>query len=200
MATVNDLYKVTLSYTTPNASVAQNVFYYQLVNADCTDLELRNAVEDWVNDFWGPGWALLAGENAELVSMDIDQMFSDGTVNQNVTSVAIGISGDLVTGQAIAAVSGYLLAQTLQPKQRGSKYVPFIAEAAINDGILTTGATADLGALLILYLADLVVAGAATLTPGIISRTLVEFVPFLAQGTVNDVPCYQRRRKPNVGS
>lgn len=192
--------RLTLFYTAPGASIANSVFNYRLDAAAAEEDDLLDAVTDWINNFWGDLWAEVAPVTATLASFALDQVTVTGTVVANIGVGDIDIVGVSGGEVAPAGVSAYLLAQTALPKQRGSKYVPFISEARIDEGLLDATAVTQLTLLLLSYLASITVIGGGQMKPGVASRGLVEFVAFLAQGLVNDVPAYQRRRKPFVGS
>ena len=130
---------------------------------------------------------------ADLVSVS-------GLVQQNLGVRNINVAGDAPGTTIAAAVSAYLMATTLAPKGRGSKYIPGLAETQTSDGEWSPTALATLSQMLLAYLATINATGGTQLVPGISSRTAQQFLPFLAQGLVESIPAYQRRRKPGVGS
>lgn len=197
---IGEAVRLTLFYTAAAASVANTVFNFVGTTAGSDDTDVLDALEDWIDTFWAPAWADLASDSSELEGFSVDKMNLDGTVAANIGTGDTNVAGTQVADTSTAAVAGYLLAQTELPKQRGSKYIPFLSEGATVDGKLNATALTDMALLLVSYLATINVSGGGKLAPGVLSRTLVEFVPFLPQGTVNDVPAYQRRRKPFVGS
>ena len=200
MADVNDIIRATLVYNSPGASEQNNVFYWVLGNAPIDNDDLLDALANWALTVWGPQWAQLAADVSTLVSVLVDIMNADGTVKENVGAELIGLDGDNSFDVTAAAVSGYLLAQTDNPKIRGSKYVPGISETQITNGVFTVSALAELALLLGIYLANIDLAGGGKLFPGVLSRTLLTHVTFNQSGLINDIPAYQRRRKEGVGS
>lgn len=200
MILANEIVRAVLSYTAPNTSVMQNVFYYQLQLGDLANDSMMDILEDYFTDVWGDSWAVLAPTNATLESFSVDILNTDGTVDRNIGERDLSIPGTAGVSVSPAAVAGYFYASTTVPKARGSKYVPAISESVIDAGVFNATGITELSLMLIGYLADLVSGGSARLVPGVLSRPLEAFVEFTAQGLVNDVPAYQRRRKPNVGS
>jgi hypothetical protein len=184
----------------PNASEALNVFYYKIGGSAPSDVTLLDEMETWTRDAWAPDWQDVAVSECELVSGDVDIINEDGTVARNVGAFLVGLSG-LATGDiATVASAYYLLAYTIYPKVRGSKYVPGCGEEQINDGLAVVGTVADLAILLVTYFGDYSAASGALYRAGVLSRSLAKFEAFTGSGLINDVPAYQRRRKPFVGS
>lgn len=200
MIEVNDIIRVALHYTGSNASEVLNVFWYQLTIDSLANASLMDILEDYLTDVWGDAWADFAAQSFSMDFFEVDIINPDGTVNRNIGERTLDIDGTVVGDGLPAVVSGYMYASTAVPKARGSKYVPGIAELNTSNGVLSAGAVADLSLMLIGYLATLTTGGSALIVPGVLSRPLEAFVPFTAQGLVNDIPAYQRRRKPNVGS
>lgn len=195
-----DLLRVTIEYTAPNASVANNVFHYVVSGSSDSDDAVLDAVENWIDLDWGPRWNAIAANDAELTNFDLSVMFTDGRVQRNVGGRDINLSGGGGTGVAPAGACAFMTADTVKPKQTGRKYVPFIADSNITQGILDVTTMADLTALFLEWFIVLTSTGGAVLTPGLLSRTLLAFEPFLASGSTTNIVAYQRRRKPNVGS
>lgn len=199
--TVNpgDIVRTALSYSAPGASEQQNVFFHTLEGGSQPDLDILNSINAWVTNIWHPAWADLCSGEAEIVSFAVDVVNPDGTVARNLGGLPVGLSGGVGGEVTSAAVSGYLLAYTILPKQRGSKYIPGVAEASITNGLFNAEALGDLAVLLALYLGYIDVAAVPLLRPGVLSRTLETFVDFLESGLIEVRPAYQRRRKLGVG-
>lgn len=197
---IGEILRATLFYTAPNASVAQNVFYFALTAANATDTEATNALNNYFLNTWCPDWADLAPLGAFADYWQADVVNPNGTVDRNIATYSLDVEGAAAGEVLPAANAGYLLAYTAEPKQRGSKYLPFIAETATSNGQFITTSLANLGIMLAHYLADHPVTGGGVLQPGVASKTLNTFVPFLSTGLIDDQPAYQRRRKLNVGS
>lgn len=195
-----ELVRGALSYTHPNGSVAQNVFIWRLITSDVTDQAAVDALDAWVTDDWGPDWAELANDACTLIQMDLDILNVDGTVDRNIGQEVYSIDGIRVTDADNPADSAYMQATTIFAKVLGKKYVPFIDDSVTANGLLSPAALADLVLLFVQYILPLSPAGGGTLEAGVLSRTAQAFRAFNGGGSVTDVPAYQRRRKPNVGS
>lgn len=199
MASANEIVRVTLHYTQPNAGDCQNVFHFQITGASPTDTDVLNTVNSWCINDWGPEWATLASASADLESFESDIVNVDGTVARNLGGMLLNISGAVAGESTSAAVSAYLLAYTVIPKARGSKYVPGMAEGNISSGAFIAPALAEMAILLAEYLLTKAIGTGGTLVPGVLSLTLGQFVPFLVAGAIDSLPAYQRRRKEGVG-
>jgi hypothetical protein len=200
MADIGSIVRGVISYSSPGASDQQNVLWWVLEDIGMGNPALLAAIAEWVTDLWAPAWALLAADTSTLLEVAVDLMNEDGTVRVNVGVEPIGIVGNGSDEITSAAVSGYLLAQTDVPNSRGSKYVPGIDESKISAGLFSGLATIDLLLLASLYVTGIPTDLGGLLAPGILSRAVQIFRKFLVSATVTDVPAYQRRRKPNVGS
>lgn len=199
MAIDGEIIRVTMSYARLFASAVQNVFHWQIEGGNPTDEQVTDALEDWTVNDWADRWQFLASDTTTLTDIRALVVGLDGTVLRDLGTIPIGVVGNSPDAVTSAAVSAYMLGNTLDPTLRGSKYVPCISEEMINNGALTNDALADLGLLLVQYLFDISVAPAGFLIAGILSKKLVDFIPFAGVGAIEQVPAYQRRRKPQVG-
>lgn len=200
MAEVGDIVRVNIHHTLPNTSEAQNVFYWQIGGQSIDDEDMLDDILSWVTTFWASAWRDIAAPSASMDYFEADLVNVNGTVQQNLGVRQINIAGDAPGTTIAAAVSGYLMASTLLPKGRGSKYIPGLAETSTSEGEWSPATVLELGQMLLAYLATINATGGTQLVPGISSRTVQQFVPFLSQGLVETIPAYQRRRKPGVGS
>lgn len=197
---VGDILRVALEYSLPNSSQALNVFTYIVdeftgENADCVA-----DFQEFFEDTWGPAWDNIGSGSADIIGFAIDVLNTNGTVGENVGAASLAIPGTVGNEISASAVSAYLLAQTDIPKTRGSKYVPGLTEAHVADGVINGTGLALITDLLLMYLDPLVPTSGNKYLPGVLARTLAQFVPFNASGSLTNVPAYQRRRKSNVGS
>jgi len=200
MADIGEVVRLTMFYTAPGASVAENVFHYVVTGASIQDEDILPTLVTFTEDLWAPAWVELGASTAELDLINADIMNLDGTVARNLGVFGINIPGSGLADVLPAANSGYMKADTDLPKQRGSKYVPFFDEATTTDGTLNPGALVEMAILLAIYVTALDAGGGAFLTPGVLSRTLMLFEEFNQTGLIRDEPAYQRRRKSSVGS
>lgn len=201
MASNGEILRVVFNYLVPGASQVLNVFTWMIDTGNPTDTEVLDDMAEWAENVWGVNWADLAQSATELDLIDVDVVAADGTVVRNLGARAIGLVG-LVGGETgVAAASGHIIADTVHPKTRGSKYIPGLGEGNLLNGVLTTESLVDLTLLLVDYVTDYrSETSDARYVPGVVARVLQEFVPFLEAGRVTDIPAYQRRRKPQVGS
>lgn len=198
--TPGEIVRTVIEYGAAGSSVPQNVFFHQLTVATVPDEDVFDAIDAWAVNDWGGDWAQFASEDYSLDNVSAEVMNTDGTVARILGSDAANVLG--LTGDAAGAgTAGLIQAVTALPRQRGKKYVPGVGDPQINNNLFTTAAVADLVGLLGQYLAEIPAGGGSgVLIPGLLSSTLEQFVPFSGTGEVSDVPAYQRRRKPNVGS
>lgn len=199
MADIGDILRTVINYTLPNSSIGQNVFIHEFQNAVADNTEVVNSVNAWILTEWGPAWADMAAASASIESFSCDLINPDGTVQENLGGLTVDLEGGNIGTIGGAAVSAYILAYTAEPKQRGSKYIPGISENEYSDNTFDAEALGDLAILLANFLGYIPVAAIPVLRPGIVSRTLGRFVPFLENGLINSQPAYQRRRKLGVG-
>lgn len=193
-----EILRTVLHYVIPG-SAAQNVFFHEYTGPGTTDASALATIDAWFTAVWGPDWVQLGSQNAEMDFVECDVINPDGTVARNLGAQALNIAGTNPNSTGGAAISSYLLAYTDQPKQRGSKYVPGISEAMYDNNLFTAGALVDMAALLASYLSIINPGQTNEFTPGVLSRTLEVFVPFIGNGLIDAQPAYQRRRKDGVG-
>lgn len=200
MADPGEIIRVGLRYAAPNSSIMENIFHYVVTGVGSTDEDVLDRIEIFLNDGWGDKWKDLAADAVTLEDASVDVVNVDGTVVRAIGVILLGIAGTLIPGVTSAAVSAYMLLKTVIPKVRGVKYVPGLSEQVIEDGILSAAGLVDIAFLLIQYGAELGIGGNTDLKPGVPSKSTNVFVEFEDTGLIEDVPAYQRRRKPHVGS
>lgn len=199
---MNDLeiLRVVCRYSAPNSSEMLCVHWYQYTGAGDTDADVLTVVDNFFTGDWGVDWANFASQDFDFDEIELDVINTDGTVKRNIGSAPIGVAGSVAADMEPSGVCALLTADTQFPLQRGRKYVPGVDEVGVVDGLLNAARIATLALLTIEYLDQISGILAGQLDPGLLSRTLMTFVPFISSGAVTDVPAYQRRRKPNVGS
>lgn len=200
MAIVGDIVRLAVEYAAPNSSQALNVFWWVVTSSTITDPDLLDALEAWVQDNWGDVWATNGSDDYTLVGGTAQLINVDGTVKGNLGSFITNMAGGIISDMQSAAVSAFMMADTLEPKVRGKKYVPGVGETRIVDGALTAAGVTWLANLFTAWVTP-ITSGTTVLQPGVLSRSLLDFVTFgTAGGSITDIPAYQRRRKPDVGS
>jgi len=201
MATVGEIVRTTLFHTLQGSSVAEMVFTHEVTAADPTDSALLDVMEAFFSTVWYPDWSDIASAECTLVSGGVQILNGDGTVDRDIGTFLINDVGDVLTDNAAAGVAGFFYAPTTLLKARGRKFVPGIAQARIENGVLNATTLAQLIVLAEDYLEPILeISSFASMIPGVLSRVTEAFVPFLDSVSVTDVPAYQRRRKPGVGS
>lgn len=197
---IGELVRVVLLYTMPGASVAENVFIYLLADAAVQDDDLLDDLKTYFLANWLDDWSSLAPSTADCDLLTVDILNANGTVNRNIGETVLGTSGDSAQTGASAAVSGYLQYSTTRVKSLLKKFVPFISEEFIADSLFSAPGLATL-ILMVLDLNDeITITGGGNLQPGIRSTVDDTFYPVVGAGYTTDVPAYQRRRKPYVGT
>lgn len=197
---LDEVVRLAVSYSHPNGSTAQNVFYWILKLATATDTEVMTELVRWINSDWGPDWASMGHQDSQIILGEADIVNLDGTVDRNIGQQAFAIAGLGATDGASPGVAFYMQATTDIAKALGKKYVPYVDESAITDGKLIASALANLVLAFAEYIKPLTPAAGASLKPGVVSRPAGPFREFNGGGLTTDIPAYQRRRKPNVGS
>lgn len=201
MADTGDIIRLVVEYSIPGASTVLNVFHWLIVDGSPDTPDIIDDFEDWVENTWGTNWADLASAAASIIGLALDIVDVNGLVLANIGSETLALPGTVGGEIGVAAAGAFLKADTALPKTRGTKYIPGLGEGNLTDGILTVETLGDVALLFLDYVQLLIgsVSG-ARYEPGVVSRTELEFVPFEGGGYFTDVPAYQRRRKPGVGS
>lgn len=197
---IGEIVRVVISYGAPGASIAQNVFYYEnsVTSAD-EQTTLANVNSHFASN-WLDRWSDNADASASAFLLEMDIVNGDGTVDRNIGDADPQISGGITGDILPAAVSGYMQANTERSNSLGRKFVPFLTETAQTDGFWESTVVTALADMLVDWLTPIVVDTTATLIPGVVSRVTQLFLEFLGSGYSTNVPAYQRRRKPTVGS
>jgi len=191
-----------IHYASPGASDQQNVIYHIYGAAtEVADSLVLEAFNEYFNDEWAPQWADLAADSSQMDEVTIDVIDVNGLIVRTLGTVLVGLIGNGLGGVTAAGVAGYMLLRTLEPRSRGSKFVPGLDEGSIEQGILTPTAVADL-ILLTLIWGDTIDVDVIfnALRPGVVSIAQGVFREFLSIGAAEQVPAYQRRRKLATGS
>lgn len=192
--------RVVCRYSAPNSSEMLCVHMFQYTGAGDTDADVLTACDTFFTAEWGPDWQAMASVDHSFDEIELDVLKDNGEVKRNIGSAAIGLAGLVAADMEPSGIAALLTADTSLPKQRGRKYVPGLADISIVDGLIAAATIANLVLLVIEYLDTITGILAGELTPGVLSRPLGDFKAFVSSGAVTDIPAYQRRRKPNVGS
>lgn len=195
-----DIVRVVVSYSSPNASIAQNVFLYRARFASADDIDVLTDVRDYFLAEHLNNWAAMASELATAFLIEMDILTTFGLVERNLGEFTIDVPGESVSEMSAAAVSAYNQVTTERTRSVIKKYWPFIAEALIVEGALGAPGIASMAFILLDMLDGIDITGGQHLEPGIRSTVDDTFYPIIQAGYVTDIVAYQRRRKPGVGS
>lgn len=196
----DEIVRVVVSYSAPNASIAQNVFLYQLTGANAQEDALMTDVRDFFIAELLDHWASMAAETALAFLIEFDIITLFGLVDRNLGEFDLDVPGDMVSEPAAAAVSSYLQVTTERTRSVIKKYWPFISELTVAAGLLDANGIAAMALILLDMLDGIDITGGGHLEPGIRSTVDDTWYPIIQAGYVTDVVAYQRRRKPGVGS
>lgn len=197
---IGAIIRAAISFSAPNSSVAQNVFWFELAGATAAESDVVDDMSDGFVTTYLANWKLMAADTAEAFLLEIDEMNSDGTVLDQIGTDEISVFGDDAGHLLPSAVAAYMQADSVANKAKGKKYVPFLTENQSTESIWNSTTLTRLAALLINYLNPIGITGGGSMLPGVLSRPLAAFQLFTGSGYTTDTPAYQRRRKPNVGS
>ena len=197
---VGGIIRSVISFAAPNASVAQLVFWHQLFTDVAAESDVLDDMSSSFQANFLTNWALMASDLAEAFLFEVDEMNVDGTVKNDLGADEISVFGDVAGELLPAGVAGYLQVDSEQNKAKGKKYVPFMTETQVDDGVWNATTLARLASAMVNYLNPVGITGGGNMLPGVLSRPLVQFYLFTGSGYTTDTPAYQRRRKPNVGS
>ena len=192
--------QTTLRHTSLNASEQLMMLTHEVNAIGLPDNDILNALADYLSNQWAPRWQQLAANSTTLTRADVVALNNDGTVSRVIGSIVLGVTGNNSAPVLPAANAALMVGNVAAPNRRGLKYVPGLSEFAVQDGILTDIALQNLVELAIEYLTPIVLQLIIEMAPGILDKVAGIFHPFTNSGYVTDVPAYQRRRKPNVGS
>lgn len=188
-----------LLYSIPGASEVLSVFHW-LQSGGADDEQIGLDLTGWAEDSWGPRWADIASSLASITQLKIDVVNADGTVARDLGVKVLDVPGIINSSTQPGAVSTMLFVPTLRPKTRGRKFVPGVSEQGIENGFITPGVIADLAILALPYFSDFIGLTGTAYIPGVMSTVTATFEAFLKTVGFNDIPDYQRRRRPDRGS
>lgn len=197
---IDAIIRAAISFSAPNSSVAQMVFWHILAGATAAEEDLLDDLSAGLVDGILTNWALIGADTAEAFLVEVDEMNEDGTVADQIGSDEISVFGSDSGHLLPSAAAAYMQADSVANKAKGKKYIPFLTENQSTESIWNAATLTRLAAMLINYLNPISITGGGTLLPGVLSRPLVAFQIFTGSGYTTDIPAYQRRRKPNVGS
>lgn len=201
---VGDILEIVATWDTPLASVAQNVWHYEMVSgAGADEADFLVGVKS--------NWDIAFNALDEDIHEDFAAILLEGFVRDAVLHQWDGIGQIAQTGvvglnlgdfepHGVAAL-GTVLTDTL--RRQGRTFLPGINDAAIVDGILVAAFEAKLATYMLAFDAPITVTGGVFnwCTYNVDALSPLFETAALASGTIiaKSLPAYQRRRKPGVG-
>jgi len=201
---VGDILRVAVTGTSPQASVFQNVWHYSATsgtggNPDVVlaGLAAQHAI----------AWADMGARISDEYTWTLYEMWKRDIINQRWDGISVldvsDFAGSSVNDPVAHGVAAVGRVVTNSFRRQGRHFLPGVTELQIVDGLFQAAALTDMAD----YMSDFAeteIAGGITLdwctyntTPG----SPVFQTESLATNTViaNEIPGYQRRRKPLVG-
>ncbi|MCK5318404.1 MAG: hypothetical protein KAJ55_10830 [Anaerolineales bacterium] len=200
MAAIGEIIRCVLSYSHPAGSIMQNVFTWEVQDEAVSDIQILDAIDVWIDDEWVVFWEAFANDDVLLFLNEVDVLNGDGTVLRNIGEELQAHYGVNASEVLPAANSGFIQAVTERAKSLGRKYVPGAPETAVLDGYFTAANLGYLVGMAAAWVTGIDVGTTGLLAPGVLSVVTELFLEFTGSTYATDVPAYQRRRKPNVGS
>ncbi len=201
---VDDVLQVVQTWDAPLVSVAQNVWHLIMksgAGADSADIMTAiltqqqvafAAIEDTINDEFSI--TLL-----ELRQWDFTLDRFDG-IESVAGSSMVGLSATDYEPHGVAGLGRIL---TVNARRQGRTFIPGFNHAAIENGVLTVAAEANLAAYLAIFDTDISVTGGILgwCTFNVTATSPAFETASLAAQTVvaNSLPSYLSKRKPGVG-
>jgi len=201
-----ELYRATVTFDMPDQTIAQNVYAWML--SDPTglidvDQDIGDCIQTALTTMYG---YLLAYLDAAVTIRDVAvEAIAWATDHWEIVRwLGAWVLDDDGTGatqmmpHGVAALVG---AGTNSPFTRARKYIPGIAEGAIDGGTLSSAFFAALANYGAEWVSNQLIETGAQLIPKVLSTggpnigTAKELTTYAA----TDIPAYQRRRKPGVG-
>lgn len=199
-----DVLRVVVSITAPDSVLCQNVFHYRLNDpaADnptdaqvlsCIDLEISAIYSLW-DDEMASDYTV---DTADVDKVEWNAGEAIWEVVEHIGSLLIDIDGLGISDACPHGCAANLTFDTVDPKRRGRKFLPGIAEDGVQDSTFIGAVQTVLAAIIAEMLTDRIVTGSASMVAGI-PTNLGTWLPFVL-GVANVISAYQRRRKPGVG-
>lgn len=201
---VGDVIQLVMTWDTPLASVAQNVWHMQMVSgAGADEADILAAVETQLQVAFTDIDGFIADD---FEAVTLEGFVRDVALHQwdgfgaEVLSSMIGLSTGDYEPHGVAAVCRWF---TESLRRQGRIFLPGLVETAIVGGVISASPEADLALFMADFMTDISVTG------GLLTLCTYNVEPLsalyesasLAIGVavINSLPGYQRRRKPGVG-
>lgn len=174
----------------------QNVYHYRYTGViPCTDELVHEALADWLDDAYQEIKASIP-TTTTFVTIETWNFTQDRPMIEDSWPVMTAGTG---TGETMPAQCAPLcLFTTATARSQGRKYLPFMRELDMANGILGSSALARITGYLT-FIISTIGAGGGLLTPGNYSPEKVRFAAWIG-AIAKDVIRTQRRRVRGVGS
>lgn len=201
---VDDVVEIVMTWDTPLASVAQNVWHYiQTAGGGADPDDLLAAIDTMMQVAFGE-IDLGVHEDFEAVLLEarqwdfVNNRF-DGIGTLALTGI-VGLNAGDYEPHGVAALGRII---TATARRQGRTFVPGLADTSIVSGVLTPAFEADFAAYLATFDQTLSISGGSfdwctfNVDP---TSPLFETVSVAAQTVIaNSLPSYLSKRKPGVG-
>jgi hypothetical protein len=203
--TDGNVLKVVVSIDAPDSVECLNVYWYQLSDPtpdNPTDAQIISALDAEMTTVY-EGWDDEMASTYTVDTMSVDRMAWNATdliweVVEHIGESLLDIDGLGISDAVPHGVAAVITFPTDDPKRRGRKFFPGMAEDGVTSSTLIGAVQTVLAAIGTAIINDVNVLGSAELIAGIASD-YGQFIP-LALAVVNTIAGYQRRRKPGVGT
>ena len=202
-----DLLKVVVTILCPETVVAQNVFWYQLLDP-IPDSPSNSLIMTTLNQELDAMYSDLQtalNDEYEVEEFKVDRVEWNVDVWETVESLGVddlSIVGSNANDAVPHGVAAVLTGDTLRPQTRARKFIPGFGENLFEDSTLEGTIITALAAFIVEWLSNRTIVGSAELQASVagMSGASAGLIYALTQVAVNGIAGYQRRRKPGVGS
>lgn len=195
----NEIYRIRMEFSQQGLGIAQNIYWLQ--NEDLlppTDSALLDSAVSYMEAIYTP---ILPHMSDTITSRGLvmDEVDTGGFLVRLIGSRAVAADGESADDPLPLPAAGSGFIRTNSPKVRGGKRFPGIREAGTIQGLFTNAVTTALAAAVLEWLSGEGISILLDLATGVLSKTLLEFVPFSNSAVVTNVPGTQVTRKPLRG-
>jgi len=202
-----DVIQVTVSIDLTEAVVAQNIFYWRLVDPipdNPTAAQIIAVLDTKLTAMYNDIAAYIADEvlvdefDANKIEWNVDYWETVETLG----GAPLAVAGTAVQDQLPHGVAAVVTANTSRPQTRARKFFPGFGEDTVEESTWTGAALTALAALIVEWLTDQGVTGSALLEPVVVGQSgpSAGLIYALISAAASGIAGYQRRRKPGVGT
>ena len=169
----------------------RNMFVYDAVEAGVEQSDCEPLANAIINGFYNPLRDSVLSSLLTIYEVEI-QTFEPETGWARLGATPFNWTGGVGNEIHSTMIAIQVLGRTLARRVRGLKYVPGIAEAAVQNNALMPGLAGVLGQIALFYISDLTI-NSKTFRPGVINKDN-QFVPFTSGITSSIVTALNRRK------